>query len=288
MTLPAKIATLVPCSQLYLLVTFLKKNPQQSTKSLKFTLILYKILITMKQKIFFWFFALAFVIFSGSCKKEGKVELQFNQNVDGAALVLDSMIYQSSTTHKYSVLNLRYYLSRINIIDEDGGKVELAKYHLRDIHDEKTKRIIVDNVPPGTYKKINFIYGFTKEDNVDGFAENTIENQNMIWPSQLGPGALHYMKYEGQFDYNNTGELRGFAIHTGPTFGNDNSFPVSLDLGDLEVDNNTVTIDLQMNLGEWIKNPFDFDLDRTTVGIMPIQSAQDTVKANGATVFSVK
>ena len=215
----------------------------------------------------------------------GTMMLKLNTIVQGEPVEIEKIQYNADAGHTYSVVNLKYYLSDIVLYDDNGGSFAYNDVHLFDIHKGGTDRIEIVNVPDGTYNSISFVFGLDEELNVDGGLENTIDNINMEWPIP-GDQGYHYMKFEGRYDSLNTGVIRSYNIHTGAHMGNQNYLRFNLSFSDTKVTSNSWMIDLKMDLHEWLHNPHVFDF----VGherIMMNQNAQETLKANGATVFSI-
>ena len=228
-----------------------------------------------------------------SCKKDpkvGDIRLVMNHNVAGANFVLDEMNYTSPASHDYEVTKLWYYISEVSFLSEDGSKHTVSGGHLTKLEDATTFNHTLNNIEPGTYNKIQFQFGISKELNKDAYLENTQDNQNMAWPVQMEAegekGAYHYMKFEGRYDSLNTGKMKNFIMHSGPTHGADNSFSVTLNLNDLKVDGNSHEIHLEMDLQEWLQNPTLYDY-RFYSMVMMNQNTQDIYKANGQSVFSL-
>lgn len=223
-----------------------------------------------------------------SCSKDsdpGSITLQLSQSVAGEPVEIEQLKYVNQAGHTYSVVNLKYYLSEIQLTGNDGNSIAYNKIHLRDIHDPATRDITINNAPNGEYNSISFIFGLNEVVNIDGGLDNTVENINMEWPIP-GDQGYHYMKFEGRYDSLNTGTIRSFNVHTGATMGNQNYFRVTLPLTGINVASDSWMINLNMDLHEWLHNPITFDF----VGherIMMNQSAQEMLKANGATVFSI-
>ncbi len=225
-----------------------------------------------------------------SCNKDddagtGTIALQLDYTVKGETVDIEQIKYSCEAGHTFSVVNLKYYLSEIVLHEKDGTTFTNSKVHLRDIHDPSTEQYLMEEVPDGDYTDISFIFGLDETTNVDGGLENTLENINMEWPIP-GDQGYHYMKFEGRYDSLNTGVIRSFNVHTGATMGNQNYFEVTLPFAETGVRSNSWTINLSMDLNEWLQNPNTFDFVGQEM-IMMNQAAQEILKANGATVFSI-
>lgn len=227
-----------------------------------------------------------------SCGKEevkakpADVQVSLKTYVEDKEAVEGEIKYTTIAGHDYSLLTLTYYLSRISLVEEDGTVVELSKAHLFDLHEEDSKSFTAKEVPAGQYKAMTFTFGFTKEDNVLDFLPNTVANSNMGWPDQLGPGAFHYMKFEGNYDVNNAGTIKSFRYHLGPSKGGDYSFDVNKPI-DLKVDETAVALNIKMDIDQWLNGAKVFDFEAWGPGIMGKPDAQALALGNGVDVFSV-
>lgn len=247
------------------------------------------------KKLFFILLA-SLALFSTSCKEDdpvqGSVEVNIVHQIDGDNLVANEIQYDSPAGHKFSVTTIRYYISRVQLLKE-GDDFELKTYHYVDLDDSNTFRFNISNVAPGKYDKLKLTFGIEREDNAEGLLANTVANQNMLWPTQLRDenldpsGDYHYMKYEGRFDSLNTGVVKTYKIHLGPTMGNDNSFDVTLPISEVDVNGNSWSIDLNVDMLEWLKDPEVYSYHQFGAGIMPKQHAQEFFKANGPSVFTI-
>ena len=236
------------------------------------------------------FLSMVFLTFSFlGCGDDGQgfgtMILKLNTNVQGSPVEIETMKYTAEVGHTYSVVNLKYYLSDILLYDTDGMSFAYNQVHLFDIHKAGTGIIEIPNVPDGAYHSISFVFGLDEDLNVDGGLENTVDNINMEWPIP-GDQGYHYMKFEGRYDSLNSGVIRSYNVHTGATKGNQNYLRFNLSFSETEVASNSWLIDLNMDLHEWLHNPYNFDF----VGherIMMNQDAQETLKANGTNVFTI-
>ncbi len=230
------------------------------------------------------------VITLSSCQKDPEksiISIQLDHTVKGENVQIEQLQYLSEAGHTYSVVNLKYYISNIVLHRKDGTIYDDQKdyVHLFDIHQAGTETLTFTDVPNGHYNGLSFIFGLDETVNVNQGLENTIENINMEWPIP-GDQGYHYMKFEGRYDSLNTGTIRTYNIHTGAAKGNQNYIRVDLPFASSELSADQFDIRLEMDLHEWLHHPFTFDF----VGhekIMQNQEAQEMIKANGASVFSI-
>ena len=232
---------------------------------------------------------LALMIFTlFNCEKDsnlGVITLQLDHGVKGNALEIEKIIYPCEAGHTFSVVNLKYYISEIVFHKKDGSSYSSDKVHLSDIHEPSTGQLAIVDIPDGDYNSLSFVFGLNETKNIDGGLENTVRNINMEWPIP-GDQGYHYMKFEGRYDSLNTGVIRSFNVHTGATMGNQNYFEVTLPFTETNIQSNSWMIKINMDLNEWLQDPHTFDFTGNE-RIMMNQSAQEILKGNGMSVFSL-
>ena len=235
------------------------------------------------------------VLFSfASCNKDakpGNVTIYLDHNVAGEALVFaDGLVMDYISKNGdgffYQIARLKYYISNVKLHQADGTTFDVAGVHYRNAKEEDTRTLTLKDVPAGNYNKITFTFGLDEATNVDGGLENTQTNIGMEWPIP-GDQGYHYMKFEGKYASMIDGTIKNFNLHTGPTKGNQNFIELSLDLPTVAIDDNTWDIHLEMDLNQWLENPTTWDFDEFGPMIMMNQTAQEILKANGATVFKI-
>lgn len=141
-----------------------------------------------------------------------KLETQYE--VDGAPLVMDTILYQNNAGNPYSVNKLQYYIHRLTLFGVSGSpnKVYEDAFYI-DI--DKNRNVDLGIVPTGQYDSVAFVLGIAPDLNYSGSLPNNMDNQLMAWPDQMG-GGYHFMKFEGHFRSDGgAGATYGFAYHLG-------------------------------------------------------------------------
>jgi hypothetical protein len=229
------------------------------------------------------------VLLMTACKEDpspGTITLNFDHEISSQALELNNMVYISPAGHPFEVARLKYYVSNISFHNTDGTSYDTEVIHYREVGVEDTKALVLEKVPDGTYNKISFVFGLDEATNVDDGLENTLINQNMIWPIP-GDFGYHYMKFEGRYDSLATGVIKNFNLHTGATQGNQNFVEITVSLpAEVTIDGNSWEVDMMMDMMEWLQNPNVYDFAEFGQAIMMNQNAQEVLKANGADVWS--
>ncbi|WP_203295295.1 MbnP family protein [Luteirhabdus pelagi] len=241
------------------------------------------------------FLLLLFVAVLASCKSDDDstssalVQFQFSQNWDGTAVTasdIDNTVYTNENGEELKIARLRYLLSRFQLSSADGSNTLLNTYQLIDLSDASTMQSDSQvTVPEGTYT-VSMIYGFNDEDNVDGaYADLNAASWN--WPTMLG-GGYHFLQFDGMYNVNSS-EPKPFNFHNGTARVSEGVFEsnfVEVDLGTITIDGDT-TINIQMNIAEWFKNPNTWNLNELDTPLMPNYEAQIMMHENAQSVFSI-
>lgn len=139
---------------------------------------------------------------------------------------------------------------------------------------------------------------YNEEKNEPFRYEEKAEYEEMHWPEHLG-GGYHYMMKEGFFLPSEDDEesFLAYNTHTGMVVYKDeggqdsiiheNSFKVTLEDLEFEIaEEETLRIDLEMEVTEWYENPVTYDL-MGNEAIMSNQEAQRNIRENGPSSFSL-
>ena len=203
--------------------------------------------------------------------------------------------YRNENGETLTIARLRYLISNIYVINESDITTELSDYFLVNLGENTTTLSIENTLLDGTYD-LYITFGFTDEDNYteEGYTDLTSEVFDV--PSTLG-GGYHYMQFDGKY-INDTDVETGFNFHavrattaTGETqeeilaTGQDTSFEISL--GEIEIEDNEVTIEINMDIAQWFEDPEDWDLNIDFENLMSDFNAQTSISTNGKTVFSL-
>lgn len=220
---------------------------------------------------------------------EAALDFVFTHNWDGDAIEnsdFDLLQYFNENGEQMSISKLVYLVSDFKFTNlETAETFEPGDYNLIDVRNGSNLSFTPDvMIPEGEYL-VSFTFGFDDEDNIDG-AYQDLNSADGGWnvPMQLG-GGYHYMRLEGFF-VDDTSMQTGYAYHairandmsTTPITLQDTSFEVSL--GQITVGSNT-TVEIEMNVAEWFKNPHTWDLNELSTMLMPNFDAQIMMSENG-------
>ncbi|MCC5928123.1 MAG: hypothetical protein JJU28_02655 [Cyclobacteriaceae bacterium] len=245
------------------------------------------------------------VLFYSGCTNDdpvagGTLELSFLHKVDGADLVLNDMRYINAAGNHYEVTEVQWFVSEVSLIRQDGSRLELSAtnpFHYIDTNLPSTlQHIMPDEIMPGTYKGISFIFGIRGERNAPLMFSNPPES-NMIWPMHMGgaQGGYHYMKLNGYWR-DTQSQRRPFNFHlgVGQIYNEQevvvefvqNWFEVILESQPIAINSGVNRLGLVMQIENWFKNPFIYDHNVYGSHIMKGQEAMGKASANGkADVF---
>lgn len=215
--------------------------------------------------------------------------INFTQNWDGTNVNnddIDATVFTNEMGHELKIARIRYLLSRITLTHTDGTVYNVSDYNLIDLSIPSTS--IFDTgmqIPEGTYT-VSFTHGFNEEDNIDAEYED-LNTASWNWPEMLG-GGYHFLQFDGMYDVNTT--PMPFNYHNGTARVNPGEFEqnfVNIAPTNTIAINAGSIVDIQMNIAEWFKNPYTWDLDVYNTPLMPNYDAQKLMQDNAATVYSV-
>ncbi|MBK7096615.1 MAG: hypothetical protein IPH57_16705 [Saprospiraceae bacterium] len=247
------------------------------------------------------------ILFFISCKDQGTESNKINPSSAVIKIILDhkvgdqefkmnEMIYKSKAGYPYDIKTLRYFLSEFAFYIDTSEALRIDTFHYVETADayKDTKTLILSNIPAGKYSGMSFIHGLDETYNrpIGGMEPHSLPNEvkeylDMYWPWQQD-GQYHHMKYEGFYVIGK--DTLSFKLHTGPTNGNDNFIKVTkLDFTPLDLmAGDTLSINLVMDMSKWIDNDIIYDFHKFGKGIMKNQEAQDILKANGKSVYTIE
>ncbi|WP_410006795.1 MbnP family protein [Aequorivita nionensis] len=227
----------------------------------------------------------------GSCVYNKNITFNFTQNWDGQSVTnadFNNTIFTNEFGSLLTITKLRYLISRISLHKADGSTVDFDEYKLIDLTDPASLNLTpAIMAATGDYTGISFTYGFNEADNVSG-AYQDLNAANWNWPAMLG-GGYHFMQMEGKYDDGNGGEPP-YAYHNGTARVSEGVFEqnfISFNFNQNFTITNDATIEIKMNIAEWYKNPYTWNLNIFNSNLMMNYEAQKHMNENGQTVFSI-
>lgn len=248
----------------------------------------------------------AFIITSCSSNNDELAEkvditINFNHLWDDDVITIDDFNiteYENDNDETLTIERLRYLISNIYVKNDNDIITDITDYVLVDLGEDKNTTLSAETLLiDGTYD-LYMTFGFSDEDNYIEEGYTDLNSESFEVPSILG-GGYHYMQFDGKF-INSLNVETGFNYHmvratnATTTTGNqeeilatgiDTSFEI--DLGEIEIENNAVTINIAVDIAEWFVNPNTWDLNEFHQMLMPNYDAQIMMNANGTSVFSL-
>lgn len=250
----------------------------------------------MSGRTYYFFLILIFPFFWISCgRPSSSLQVDFSVSVDGNPLQCDTVWYVNAAGNPFQISEVQFFISHLVLTYENGEQVAVAAddgAHYVDVDIPTTLSWhIMDELPVGKCTSVSFVFGLEPSLNQTWRYPNPPEN-NMSWPSFLG-GGYHYMKINGRWQ-NAEGVVCPFNLHTGrgcDVDGNvkDYNFMVTLPTSDLcfTADHLSVLY-LQMDVQNWFRSPYVFDLNEYGGSIMQNAEAQEVLQSNGWDVFTIQ
>ena len=242
------------------------------------------------------FLSIAIIFFS--CTEDDGVDftsttspltVNFTQNWDGTSITsneFNTLDYTNAHGEELGLTKLRYLVSKIQLNKADGSFILLKDYQLVDVtNDTGLSFTTTDNIPNGAYT-LSLVFGFDEIDNqINQIPLNSV---SFNWPDMLG-GGYHFMQMEGNYSIDSGVTQNTYAYHMGTARISTGVFEhnhFSVNLGAVTIEKNQV-LEIQMNISEWYKNTYTWDLTMYNNMLMPNYTAQKYMNENGPTVFSV-
>jgi hypothetical protein len=241
------------------------------------------------------FLCFTLLIFLFSCKKDtttipptsaGSIPIQgldlsFNYKIDNDPFMVNHFMYYTPAGYNYSISNISYYISRLNLIKADSTYLPIKDFLFIDALTSETNDFILATIPEGDYIGIKFNIGLDTSQNISFILPPTTENNNMQWPQLMG-GGYHFLKLEG--NYKDTLGTYGYAMHLGT---NNCLIPIKFFKPITITKDTKTTIRFTMNINEWFKNPNLFDFNTDANNIMGDSINMKKIAENGSDVFTL-
>lgn len=218
---------------------------------------------------------------TGATPTGDPVLVHLKHRVGDAPLEFDSAEYVNAAGNQYTVSRLEYYVSGFVFQMAGGHSHPVGGAFYVNAADPATAEIDLGPVPSGDYVGLTLFAGLDSKTNINGGLDNTKENVDMAWPDQMG-GGYHFLKLEGHYK-DPSMMTSGFAMHLG---GNETLVTVAIEKP-FHIAADSPSLTLAMDLNEWFDHPHVFDFDADGNYTMHDAVAKQTLKENGADVFTM-
>jgi len=245
------------------------------------------------KKILILLFAIPFIVACSSDDDANTVSvtLKFSQNWEGnpvTASDLASTVYTNELGDQLNISRLRYLISKMELKNANGDVITLGGFQLVDLSNPETFTFeSIAAIAPGVYT-FSFVYGFNEQDNQSGIYPE-LNQASWNWPDMLG-GGYHFLQLDGNYNVNT--EPAPFNFHNGTARAGENDFEQNFVVfnfpNTLNINSNTNTIEIKMDISEWFKNPHIWDLNQFNTNLMINYTAQIMMNENAGSVFKIQ
>ena len=245
----------------------------------------------MRKFNFYKMGSLAFIvilpIFFFSQKTTSNLTLQLNHFVGDKMLILDDSTYVNSLHQTFTISKFTYYIGQLKFNRNDGTFFFIDDYYLVSEDEEKksSKSISFNTIPEGEYQSIEFILGVDSARNCSGAKSGALDPINaMFWTWNTG---YIFLKLEGKSKFSSVpGTI--LEYHIGGFKQLENCirkvkipFNQSVRIGK----NNSVKIQLKVDVYEILKNPTTIDFSQIPVVNSPLNAK--VIANNYADIFQL-
>ena len=178
----------------------------------------------------------------------GQLTVRFNNVVDAQPVKFDTIMYTNAAGNKYSVTELKYYISNFTLIAEDSSEKNFGNYKLINAADTNSCRFTLDSVKNGKYKAVRFYVGVDSARNHTGAQTADLDPINgMIWTWATG-----YIFFAHTGFVADTGHNKVLVYH----YGTDPALAtIDIPVALFQVNSNNLTLDLNFNLNSLYNAP---------------------------------
>lgn len=195
--------------------------------------------------------------------EKGNLVIELKHFAGDQLLKLDSATYKNELGQTFTVTNFKYYISNIRLKNSKGKEFISSESFFVNEDEEKTKQIILKNIPKETYTSIEFIIGVDSLHNCSGAQSGALDPINaMFWAWNTG---YIFLKLEGKSPQSKS-PGHYFEFHIGGYKQPSNCIrKVNFDLSskkiNIETGRNSI-LKLKADILELFKTPNTIDLEK--------------------------
>ncbi|AWI27131.1 MbnP family protein [Flavobacterium pallidum] len=216
-----------------------------------------------------------------STSGQGKIDVEFDNVFGSANLILNAQGNATSQGETLNISDVKYIISNIELIREDGTVFIYPKsesYFIVSEANEATHVLELEHIPAGNYTKIKFGIGVDESQynlgetaQGDFFAAAQSEGMALSWNA----GYKHLL-FEGMFTSATVITPTPFMIQTAKSDSNYNYTDVTLDFPDMALVRTTITPDVHIFA----------DVEKVIDGTHKIKLTDNNVSGMGAMITS--
>ncbi|MFM8431218.1 MAG: MbnP family protein [Bacteroidota bacterium] len=207
--------------------------------------------------------------------------MRVRHEVDGDPLLQDSLLYVSDAGYPFQVGRLRYFLYDFSLVTAENFLEPVGGFQLVDSWYAFAQDFQIGEVPKGEYIGIEFHLGLNAiADRQGGLA--TTSGYDEMSGAPTAYGYYHYLKFDGLYLFDDT--LRDYKLYLA---GADARIRYRI-LRNFSVGAGGRRLELVMNLGEWLRNPEDYDFLADGPNSLDNPSSMIKLASNGTDVFRLE
>lgn len=176
----------------------------------------------------------------------GNIGFEFDNVYNGTDLILDTQVNTTSQNESLKISSLKYIVSNIVLIKEDGSTYTYPKsksYFIVDESDALSQEIELVDVPAGNYVGVKFGIGVDQEQfNLGAAGQGDFltlaQNEGMMWSWSAG---YKFVKFEGNFTSSTVTTDTSYMVHTGKTGTDYNYKEITLSFPEKALIRTTIT-----------------------------------------------
>jgi hypothetical protein len=177
---------------------------------------------------------------------QGKIGIEFDNVFGSADLILNSQANVTSQGETLNVSDVKYIISNIVLIKEDGSTYVYPKsnsYFIVSEANDASHVLDLENIPAGNYTKIKFGIGvdeaqYNAGQTVQGDFFAHAQDEDMAWTWSAG---YKHLLFEGMFTSPTVTNTTQFMVHTGKSGADYNYTEVTLNFPDKALVRTTIT-----------------------------------------------
>lgn len=188
-------------------------------------------------------------------KDNATVTIEFINQVNGDSLKQGQLVHTNAAGNTYSIDLLKYFVTNVVLVREDGFEFKLNNYDLINAFDPAFSNVVANAVPNGHYTSMKFLLGIDSLRNHTGAQDGDLDPvHNMIWTWSTG---YIFFKHEGSYkDASNTTQVLQFHLGTDKALSS-----VQMPI-DLKVAGVSKVMNIAFDLNKMYNSPaIDFNVD---------------------------
>lgn len=238
---------------------------------------------------------IGFALLMSSCSNDGdtkNITISFENKIAGDRINLGTGNYQNTSNESYSIDELKYIISNIQLVKENGEVFTYPQdnsYFLINESEPESQIIVLNNVPAQDFQTLKFGIGIDQTNyplnGVDNFVPTAEENQ-MLWSWSAG---YIFFKIEGDFSIENEGHQDNFLFHIGSHGTNlDNYKTVELSATQFDLDlTRKDLIAIETDISKLFNAVHDIRInDKPDIQVDPVNAPK--IAENASQMFSLK